>query len=288
MTVPTVATVGANETTTTDVTLIGSVNPNGLATTAWFSYGSTNAVGIPTTPVTIGSGTTPVTLTTVVTGLFPQTWYFEVVAQNASGTATSYVLSFVTALPVAPASEPIVPINAPQPVTPHFAFPFSLPAFPAPTSQSPFGTALYPSLLLWPAKSLYPAAGVTPGGGSTLGMPFYPATTLYPDSFYPSIGTKPAPSPGATAPGKTTVEQDSLDDVTSCVRAIVLCPTGACQQMPTFGTTPATFSQLPLDPSQLVDEIRRWEPRANMSVVSSILSDETLRLNAEVSTTAVQ
>ena len=42
---------------TTSATLNGSVNPNGLATTAWFEWGTTTNYGQSTTTTNLGSGT---------------------------------------------------------------------------------------------------------------------------------------------------------------------------------------------------------------------------------------
>lgn len=62
--------------------------------------------------------------------------------------------------------------------------------------------------------------------------------------------------------GAVTVEQDSLDDVLSCVDAIVACPAAACPELPTFGIPDVAFQGAPTDPQPVIAAIEEWEPRA--------------------------
>lgn len=57
-------------------------------------------------------------------------------------------------------------------------------------------------------------------------------------------------------------EQDSLDEVMSCVQEITACPVGAWADNPSFGVPNQVFSQAPLDPTGITLAIQRWEPRA--------------------------
>ncbi len=78
-----------------------------------------------------------------------------------------------------------------------------------------------------------------------------------------------------TKVGAVTVEQDSLEDVFSCVQAIVACPRGACPELPSFGVPDLTFGQAPLDPRPLVDVVLAQEPRAEEEAVVTMLSNGT-------------
>jgi hypothetical protein len=57
-------------------TLRASVNPDGVASTVHFEWGTTPAYGSSTTPVAIGSGTAAVPVSTTLTGLLIDTTYY--------------------------------------------------------------------------------------------------------------------------------------------------------------------------------------------------------------------
>jgi len=101
---PTTTTNPASAITATGATLNASINANGQATTAWFLYGTSSTLtGATQTPsLAAGSATTTSTVDFVLTGLSPSTtYYFQAVAQNASGTTSGSIASFTTpALPV--------------------------------------------------------------------------------------------------------------------------------------------------------------------------------------------
>ncbi len=87
---PTVVTKPASSVTQTTATLNATVNPNGgEVTECKLEYGATNGYGASapcTTPP--GSGTSPVSVSAVVTGLISNTTYhFRISATNASGTS---------------------------------------------------------------------------------------------------------------------------------------------------------------------------------------------------------
>jgi lysophospholipase L1-like esterase len=111
---PTVSTAAATEITTSGATLNGTVNPNGLATDAYFEYGTDNALASPNTSSTqaMGSGGTNQPINVKVSGLVPgTTYYFRVVATNAEGTSKGTILGFPT--PV----SPTVTTNLPTSIT---------------------------------------------------------------------------------------------------------------------------------------------------------------------------
>ncbi len=87
---PTVTTEAATGVKETKATLKGSVNPNGSSTTYQFEYGTTTAYGTkaPKTPASIGSGTTALPVSEVVSGLEEGvTYHYRVVASKGAGTA---------------------------------------------------------------------------------------------------------------------------------------------------------------------------------------------------------
>ena len=96
---PTATTGAASSITTTTATLGASINPNGAATTVWFLYGtsSTLAGATQTTSQSLASGTTATSVTASLTGLTANTkYYFEPVAQNATGTTDGTIATFTT------------------------------------------------------------------------------------------------------------------------------------------------------------------------------------------------
>jgi len=69
-------------------TLRANINPQALATSYWFEYGTTTAYGtkVPVTPESIGSGSSDVKVSQTVTGLSKETTYhFRAVAESAAG-----------------------------------------------------------------------------------------------------------------------------------------------------------------------------------------------------------
>lgn len=96
---PGITTLAATSVTTTSATLNGTANPQGLATTAWFQWGTDPALSgaTSTTAVSVGSGTSNVAISTALTGLVANTtYYFRAMLNNSSGTLPGGVLSFVT------------------------------------------------------------------------------------------------------------------------------------------------------------------------------------------------
>ena len=74
------------------------VNPNGVATSVFFKYGTTaNNLNLSTAMQGIGAGTAVVNVSGFLSGLLPNTQYFyELVTVSAAGTFTSTVESFTT------------------------------------------------------------------------------------------------------------------------------------------------------------------------------------------------
>ena len=84
---PSVTTGGTASLTSSSVTLKGTVNPNGEATTFHFDYGTTTAYGSRTPDAALPATAKKTNVTAGVTGLTPGTAYhYRLVAVNASGT----------------------------------------------------------------------------------------------------------------------------------------------------------------------------------------------------------
>ncbi|MDP9254984.1 MAG: efflux RND transporter periplasmic adaptor subunit [Actinomycetota bacterium] len=97
-TAPTASTDSPGTTTTKAVTLTGTVNPNGAATTYVFEYGTKASFGSVTRSVSAGEGTTAVSVEATISGLKSATTYvYRLVAQNAEGTAKGLTRTFTTA-----------------------------------------------------------------------------------------------------------------------------------------------------------------------------------------------
>lgn len=93
---PTATTTAASSVTASTVTLNGTVNPNGLTTSAFFQWAPTVAYGGATSSQS-GGGTTALALSAALTGLTSSTTYhYRVVATNGAGTASGADATFTT------------------------------------------------------------------------------------------------------------------------------------------------------------------------------------------------
>ncbi len=80
-------TATATAVTTVSGTLNGTANPNGLASTAYFQYGTTTSYGSKTASQNIGGGSTAVSVSANLSGLVPSTTlYYQLVVTNSEGT----------------------------------------------------------------------------------------------------------------------------------------------------------------------------------------------------------
>jgi CSLREA domain-containing protein len=83
---PTVATGPASAVSTSDATLSGTVNPNGVPASYHFEFGPTTAYGSGTPAASAGGGATAEPVTAAITGLAPDTLYhFRLVASGPGG-----------------------------------------------------------------------------------------------------------------------------------------------------------------------------------------------------------
>lgn len=112
----TVATTAASTVTQTAATLNGTVNPNGVLTTAWFEYGLTTSYGATTTIQLQGYGTTANSVNAALTGLTPATAYhYRIVTQNGETTVVGVDMIFTT-------SEASAPSGGTMALTPGYIF----------------------------------------------------------------------------------------------------------------------------------------------------------------------
>src|SRR4029434_4095551 len=93
---PTVTTTAATGVTASGALLNGSVNPNGLATNAWFEWGTSSTLATFTATATqaVGSGTTAQAVTTTLSGLSAgTTYYYRAAASSSAGRTKGSIVS---------------------------------------------------------------------------------------------------------------------------------------------------------------------------------------------------
>jgi phosphodiesterase/alkaline phosphatase D-like protein len=111
---PAAATGGSSDVTETTASIDGSVDPHGAATTYWFEYGTSPALGQSTPEVSAGAGSGAVAANAALAGLEPGTIYrYRVVARNATGTTHGSQRIFTTREPAAAPGD-----QQPQPPAP--------------------------------------------------------------------------------------------------------------------------------------------------------------------------
>ncbi len=97
---PDVTTGDATGISLTGATLEGQVNPNGVATSHHFEFGTTTAYGSSTPSQNAGSGVGAVAVSAAVAGLTPETTYhYRLVGTSANGTTLGADRTFNTANP---------------------------------------------------------------------------------------------------------------------------------------------------------------------------------------------
>jgi plastocyanin len=110
---PTATTGVASAISETEATLKGTVNPDGLATSYFFEWGTGGSYTQKTAELAVGEDHSSHTESAIVSGLASgETYNFRIVAKNASGPATGAAQSFTTARPPSPTP------TTPTPTTP--------------------------------------------------------------------------------------------------------------------------------------------------------------------------
>jgi phage baseplate assembly protein W len=72
--------------------------------------------------------------------------------------------------------------------------------------------------------------------------------------------------------GFATVPQDSTDEVTQCVYAILGTETGSREDDPEFGAASQLFREGGVDLDELRDAVEEWEPRAEVLMDEELLN----------------
>lgn len=94
---PGASTCCSSQVTANSARLTGGVDPNGQLTSYYFEYGTTRAYGNRTDSGSVGKGTKLRRVSTVITGLTPNTVYhYRIVGSNAAGVASGRNRSFRT------------------------------------------------------------------------------------------------------------------------------------------------------------------------------------------------
>lgn len=72
--------------------------------------------------------------------------------------------------------------------------------------------------------------------------------------------------------GMTAVvaEQDTTDEIMSCVLAVLLCPEGFRAESPAFGIEDPTFTEGVADRDAIAAALAEWEPRAHSIVTARV------------------
>jgi hypothetical protein len=99
------------------VELDGTVNPNNLATTYYFEYGTGRAPDskVPVASASAGPGGSAITVSRQLDGLLPETTYrFRLVAENAQGEAQTDYLAFTTPAVAGPRGRVYEMVTAPD------------------------------------------------------------------------------------------------------------------------------------------------------------------------------
>lgn len=184
---PTVITGRAQSVTPTSATLTGSIEPHASATSYYFNYGPTAALGAHTASAVVSElpvGRRAASVSAAISGLAPATTYhFRLIADNASGKREGGERTFTTpkvplSLTIAPAPDPVlygglVTIdgtlsgtgNADQPVTLQAnTFPFTQGFLSVGNSEltSATGAFAFPVVGLLQATQFRVVAGTTP------------------------------------------------------------------------------------------------------------------------------
>jgi phage baseplate assembly protein W len=67
-----------------------------------------------------------------------------------------------------------------------------------------------------------------------------------------------------TRQGAATVEQDTVEDVTQCVYAVLATEIGERQEEPEYGVVDMAFLQGGADLEEIQTAVTEWEPRARL------------------------
>jgi hypothetical protein len=144
---PTASTQSATGASETEVTLKGTVDPDGEATEYFFEYGTETSYGQKTGKVTLPAGESNQGVSAVLKGLTSGTEYhFRLVAENHQGSEKGMDSNFKTASPAA--KEPTPPTKEPSPTPTPTPTPTPGPISPEPEIVPPGGGSPIATLAL--------------------------------------------------------------------------------------------------------------------------------------------
>ncbi|MGH7249537.1 MAG: hypothetical protein ACREGC_01040, partial [Minisyncoccia bacterium] len=94
---PVVSTKDASFISQSTAVLNGDINPNGVQTSYWYEYGTTNSLGSTNSPQLIGGGYVKYSAPASISGLKSNTtYYYRLTAQNQYGKLYGEILTFTT------------------------------------------------------------------------------------------------------------------------------------------------------------------------------------------------
>lgn len=115
---PAATTLAASNVTITAATLNGTVNPNGVATTWHFDWGTTTSYGNSIAPASAGSGSINVSVNTNISGLAAGIIYhYRLVAVNSNGTTNGNDFTLAVLSPTLSVAPPSQNVNSPAGMT---------------------------------------------------------------------------------------------------------------------------------------------------------------------------
>ena len=264
---PTTTTGTASAITLTTATLSASVNPNGAATTFYFLYGTSSTLtgAAQTTSQSLASGTTSTPVTANLTGLTAgTTYYFQAVAQNATGTTNGAIDFFTTGVAQAPltttgTASAITPTTATlgglvnpngQATNAWFLYgtnPILTGATqttPQPIGAGPIGVSVAANLTGLSASTIYffqavaqSATGTTTGAIASFTTPAPPPPTFTIGGTAVSIAT-----PGATTGNTSTITVTPQSGFTGTVNLTCAFTTNAANDPATCSMSPASLT----------------------------------------------
>ena len=87
-------------------------------------------------------------------------------------------------------------------------------------------------------------------------------------------------------PRPTVVEQDSYEDIASCVETILRCPVDWRPELPEFGSVDPTFRQAPIDTDSMLAAVRQWEDRAEFTTeeFGDVVDEAVRRIRLSIQT----
>lgn len=81
------------------------------------------------------------------------------------------------------------------------------------------------------------------------------------------------------------IEQDSEEEISQCVEAVLRTPLGSRVDEPEYGIPDAAFTQGDVDLGRIGQAVREWEPRAAFGIDEEYLAEELRHIRVNLSQT---